>query len=220
MGYARALLQKDVREEEASLQKKAKKKSLWGSIGRTLGGLGATLLTGGIAAPWAVGLAAGAGTFAGGALGSQWAGKIGKGKFFKKERESLRTELDPFGEANIAGGLKAGVTAGIGQATKLYAAGTRAAEAGKTAEEVSAIRKGVGFGESFGESFVGRGLTKEKTSLFDAYTDRKLLEDIPETASTFSTFTPDIDFIKKTSVWRNLNWSERYKSGLNSSIRR
>ena len=47
MGYGRALLQKDVRSEEASLQKKAKKKSLWGSIGRTVGGLGVMALTGG-----------------------------------------------------------------------------------------------------------------------------------------------------------------------------
>jgi hypothetical protein len=147
MGYARSLLQSDVRAEETALRKKGKKKSLWGSIGRTLGGLGATLLTGGAAAPWAVGLAAGAGTFAGGALGSQWAGKIGKGKFFQGDRKSLEKQLDPFGEANIVGGLKAAVTAGIGQKLKLMKSGETAAK-----------------GFDFGASTLGKGLAKGKAA--------------------------------------------------------
>jgi len=96
-------------------------------------------------------------------------------------------------------------------------------------EAVQAIGRGKGL--DYAGSTVGRGLQKTKTSLFDAYTDRKLGADVPGATPTSSTFTPDIDFIRKTSFdpsmdyrkaddWRDLNWSERYKSGLNSSIRR
>ena len=85
MGYGRALLQRDVRKEEADLQKKAKKKSLWGSIGRTLGGLGAMALTGGAVNPLTLGLITGAATAAGGAAGAKLSntGDLSKGKFFK-----------------------------------------------------------------------------------------------------------------------------------------
>ena len=161
MGYGRALLQKDVRSEEASLQKKAKKKGLWGSIGRTVGSLGVMAISGGTLNPVTLGLLSGGASFLGGAIGSKAAGgKLTGGKFFKEERADLQRELGGFGSKNIVEALKGGVTAGIGQAAKLYGAGTKAAEAGATAEEVSAIRRGVSFGESFGESMVGRAWEK------------------------------------------------------------
>ena len=165
MGYGRALLQKDVRSEEASLRKKAKKKGLWGSIGRTIGSLGAMAISAGTLNPVTLGLVSGGASFLGGAIGAKAAGgKLTGGKFFKEERADLQRELGGFGSKNIVEALKGGVTAGIGQAAKLYGAGTKAAEAGATAEEVSAIRKGVGFGESFKGSMVGKGLQKAKTA--------------------------------------------------------
>ena len=166
MGYGRALLQRDVMQEESAFKKKAKKKSLWGSIGRTIGSLGAMAISGGTLNPVTLGLLSGGASFLGGAVGAglSQTGDLSKGKFFKSDRESAQKELGGFGSKNIVEALKGGVTAGIGQATKLYSAGTRAAEAGKTAEEVSAIRKGVGFGESFKGSFVGKGLQKAKTA--------------------------------------------------------
>ena len=126
MGYGRALLQREVREEESSLQKKAKKKSLWGSIGRTVGGLGAMALTGGAGNPVTLGLLTGGASYLGGAIGAKGAEKFGKdkgkltgGKFFKSDRESLQTELGAFGTQNLMSSLKSGITAGIGQKLKL-----------------------------------------------------------------------------------------------------
>jgi len=174
MGYASSILQRDVSAEKTALQKRGRKKSLWGSIGRTLGGIAATVLTGGVAAPWAVGLAAGAGTFAGGALGSQWAGKIGEGKFFQGERESLEKELGVFGEANVVGGLKAAVTAGMGQKLQLMkdAKAAKLLDPKMTDEAFKTLSRGKGF--DFAASPLSRGWQKGRTSLFDAYTDRKL----------------------------------------------
>ena len=168
MGYGRALLQRDVRQEEAALQKKAKKKSLWGSIGRTIGGLGAMALTGGTVNPVTLGLLTGGMSFLGGAAGAKLSktGDLSKqGKFFKSDRESIQKELGAFGTQNLMSSLKSGLTAGIGQATKLYKAGSRAQELGKSAEEVSKIRKGVSFKEGFGESFAGKGLQKAKVAI-------------------------------------------------------
>ena len=144
MSYARAILQRDVRKEEAALQKKATKKGLWGSIGRTLGGLAATAITGGAAAPWALGLAAGTGSLLGGAVGSKAAGKLTGGKFFRDERADLQSELGAFGSENLMSSLKSGLTAGIGQKLKL------AKEGAPTAAK----------GLDFGESLLGRGLAK------------------------------------------------------------
>ena len=165
MGYGRALLQKDVRSEEASLRKKSKKKGLWGSIGRTLGGLVAGAFTGGTVNPVTLGLITGAGTLAGGAIGATASRlNLKGGKFFKEERASLEKQLGAFGEANITGALKSGLTAGIGQSVKLAKAGAAARAGGATAEEAAKITKGVSFKEGFGESFVGRGLQKAKVA--------------------------------------------------------
>ena len=68
MGYYEALRSRNIGIESRGLAKKAAKKGLWGSVGRTLGGLAATALTGGAAAPWAVGLMAGGGSLLGGAI--------------------------------------------------------------------------------------------------------------------------------------------------------
>jgi|1_EtaG_2_1085319.scaffolds.fasta_scaffold16840_3 hypothetical protein len=164
MGYARALLQKDVRAEQEALQKKAKKKGLWGSIGRTIGSLAVMAVSGGTLNPVTLGLLTGAGTLAGGAIGSARAGKLTGGKFFQKDRASLETELGAFGSKNITEALKGAVTAGIGQKIKLGKAATSAKDAGATAAEVEKIRKGVGFGEGLKESFLGKGLQKVKTA--------------------------------------------------------
>ena len=154
MGYGRALLQRDTRREEESLQKKAKKKSLWGSIGRTVGGLGAMALTGGAVNPVTLGLLTGGASYLGGAIGAK-ASKTGdlskQGKFFKSDRESLQTELGAFGTQNLMSSLRSGITAGIGQKLKLAKAG--APETAKLSE---------GFGMDFEGSMVGRGVEKVK----------------------------------------------------------
>ena len=115
MGYGRALLMRDVKAEEEAFQKKAKKKSLWGSIGRTIGGLGAMALTGGIVNPWTVGAITTAASFAGGAIGASTlgGGKLTGGKFFQADRESAQKELGAFGTQNIVSSLKSGITAGL-----------------------------------------------------------------------------------------------------------
>lgn len=124
MGYGRALLMRDVKQEEEAFQKKAKKKSLWGSIGRTLGGLAAMGLTGGIVNPWTVGAITAATSFAGGALGAKASGgKLTGGRFFQADRESAQKELGAFGSRNIVGSLQSGITAGIGQKLKLMKEG-------------------------------------------------------------------------------------------------
>ena len=143
MGYGRALLQWDVRREEADLQKKATKKSLWGCIGRTIGGLVAMALTGGAVNPVTLGLLTGGASFLGGAIGAKASGTgdLSKGNFFKSDRESIQKELGAFGTQNLMSSLKSGLTSGFGQATKLMRSGETAAK-----------------GLDFQGSFVGKGL--------------------------------------------------------------
>ena len=147
MGYGRALLQRDVRREETDLQKKAKKKSLWGSIGRTLGGLGVMALTGGVVNPLTLGLITGAATYAGGAIGAK-ASKTGdlskQGKFFRSDRESMQKELGAFGTQNLVSSLKSGITAGLAKKLELAKVGA-SDEIGK--ELISS-----------GETSLGRGI--------------------------------------------------------------
>ena len=147
MGYGRALLMRDVKKEEEELQKKAKKKSLWGSIGRTIGGLGAMALTGGAVNPVTLGLLTGGASFLGGAAGAKLSGTgdlSKQGKFFKSDREDIQKELGAFGTTNLMSSLKSGLTAGIGQKLKLMKAGK---EGAKLSE---------GFGLDFKDSFVGK----------------------------------------------------------------
>jgi hypothetical protein len=149
MGYGRALLMRDVKEEEEEFQKNARKKGLWGSIGRTIGSLGIMALTGGAVNPLTLGLLTGGASFLGGAAGAKLSktGDLSKGRFFKSDRERVQEELGAFGTQNITASLKSGVTAGIGQKLKLMKSGETAAK-----------------GLDFKESFVGKGLQKAKTA--------------------------------------------------------
>lgn len=150
MGYGRALLQRDVRREEESFQKKAKKKSLWGSIGRTAGGLLAMGLTGGIANPLTVGLITGGATLLGGAAGAKASGgKLTGGRFFKADRRAAQKELGAFGSRNITESLTSGITAGIGQKLKLM-----------KSKQSAAKLSDPGFGMDFKGSTIGKGLAK------------------------------------------------------------
>jgi len=170
MGYAQALLAKDVHEEKGDLEAQARKKDLWSGLGRTIGTLAAMGITGGTAAPAVAALWAGGLTAAGGAAGSAWAGDIEKGDFFKGERKELRKRLDPWGEENIVGGISAGVTAGIGQKIKmakdvstaqsLLGEGATVEELAKVGKEVESGYKGLDFPSStLGKTEVGKKLT-------------------------------------------------------------
>ena len=155
MGYYEALRGRAQKIESKSLGKKAAKKSLWGSIGRTAGGLLAMGLTGGLVNPLTLGLITGAASFAGGAIGAKASGgKLTEGKFFKSEREDLQGELGAFGTQNITESLKSGVTAGIGQKLKLMKLGDKAAKLSDP-----------GLGMDFEGSMLGKGLPKIKSSV-------------------------------------------------------
>lgn len=151
-GKARFLLGRAKKEELESLQDKVTKQSLWGSIGRTAGGLLAAGLTGGTVNPLTLALLTGAATYAGGKVGTVGAKKIGKdkgelteGRFYKSEASSFEKEL---GAQNITASLTAALTAGIGQKLKL-------AKAGETATPLSQ-----GAGMDFKGSWVGKGIEK------------------------------------------------------------
>ena len=120
-GRARFKLSRAKKDEQSTLQRRAGKKSLWGSVGRTLGGLGAMALTGGMVNPLTVGAISGAASLAGGALGAgaSGVGSLKGGRFFKSDREGLERELGAFGTQNLMASLKSGLTAGMGRATKL-----------------------------------------------------------------------------------------------------
>jgi hypothetical protein len=153
MGYGRALLQRDVRRESEDLQKKAKKKGLWGSIGRTIGSLGVMAITGGTVNPATLGLLTGGASFLGGAIGAKAAGgKLTGGRFMQEERKSLQKELGAFGSQNITESLSSGIKAGFGQAAKLQQAKLFGPEgAGEAAK----------FGKlDFEGSMVGKAYTK------------------------------------------------------------
>ena len=109
-------------KERKKLEKQAKKKGLWGSIGRTLGGLAAGVLTGGLATPLMAGLAASAGSFVGGAIGANQV-KIGKGEFYSDARKDLRKDLGTWGSENVTGALSSGLKAGVAQTASLAAKG-------------------------------------------------------------------------------------------------
>jgi hypothetical protein len=139
----------DSEEEYRKIQKQASKKSLWGSIGRTIGGLVATALTGGAAGPIVAGMMAAGGSFLGGAIGSNQA-RISGGKFYKGEREDLRDKLGPLGEANVTAALKSGITAGMGQAAKMGkdVAAAKASGGADAAAKVKASYGGLDFANS------------------------------------------------------------------------
>ena len=161
MGYYEALRGRAQKIESKSLGKKAAKKGLWGSVGRTLGGLAATALTGGAATPWAVGLMAGGGSLLGGAIGGGAGGNLAKDSvWFKDEAEKLQGELGAFGSKNISESLKGAVTAGIGQKLKLVkdAKAAKLVDPTMSKEAVKALERGKGL--DFAESMVGRAWEK------------------------------------------------------------
>ena len=159
MGYARALLIKDVKDEEKDFQKKTKKKSLWGSIGRTIGGLGAMALTGGVVNPLTLGLLTGAASYAGGAIGAKASktGDLSKGKFFQSDRESAQKELGAFGTRNLTESLMSGLKAGVGQKLKLMKSGK---EAAKLSEGLGIDFKGSMLGKGLERRAIGKELMK------------------------------------------------------------
>ena len=155
MGMGRALLMRDLKEEEKAFQKKAKKKSLWGSIGRTLGGLGAMALTGGAVNPLTVGLISGGASFLGGAAGAKLSktGDLSKqGKFFKSDRESIQKELGAFGTQNLMSSLRSGLTAGLMKKAEIMkAGGEEAFLKSKAADSLKMSRQSVGVDTGIGE---------------------------------------------------------------------
>ena len=174
--------QEELEEQQEALAKKAAKKSLWGSWGRTLGGLAAMALTGGAATPLAAGLMAAGGSAIGGAVGSAQQNmesvKIkGTGKssrFFKEARSDLKEsrsdlqkDLGGLGAENLMQSAMSGITTGIAQgATNLTAAG----------KEAVAARKAAGRGAlDFGTSALGKGLQSGK-NLFEQFISANTLE--------------------------------------------
>ena len=170
MGKGAFMLTKHSEEAQEELEKQAKKKGMWGKLGRTLGGLAAMALTGGAATPLVAGAMAAGGTFLGGAIGANQVKLQGSGrssKFFKDERSELKKDLGAIGEANLVGSLKAGVTAGVAQGAHLKTAGGKAAKASKEAAGRGAL--------DFGSSMAGKGLESGKT-LFENIKSAATLE--------------------------------------------
>lgn len=169
MGYAQALLSKDVASERAKLESQSAKKGLYGSLGRTLGGVVAMGLTGGMASPFLAGLATAGLSAAGGAIGANQA-KIQGGKFLQSERADLKSRLGGLGSENIVGSLTSGITAGTTQALaqtkamkeakQLYQTKTLAEKGKTTAEGFKAAAESARFkGLDFGGSYLGPSLT-------------------------------------------------------------
>ena len=172
MGYAQALLSRDVGREQRKLESQASKKGLFGSVGRSLGGLLAMGLTGGAASPLVAGLMAGGGSLIGGAIGSNQA-KIKEGMFFKGERKDLKSKLGGLGSENVMGAITSGITAGTTQAlsqtkamqeakqlyqTKTLAEKGTTSAAGFKAAAESAKFKGLDFaGSRFGAPLTAGG---------------------------------------------------------------
>ena len=162
----RYLLMRDAKKEDAELQKKARKKGLWGSIGRTIGSLAVMGLTGGAVNPLTLGLLTAGGSFLGGAVGAKASGTgdlSKQGRFFKDDREELQDTLGAFGSENITSSLKSGVTAGMGQAATLQ----KAKMFGKGTSEAAKLSDG--FGMDFEGSMVGKNYGKLSSSVGKGY---------------------------------------------------
>ena len=115
--YARYALKKDAADEQRELEKAAKKKGLWGSVGSALGGLGAMALTGGMVNPLTVGLISGAASAAGGFAGSELLTS-------KKNKDLLKAEGGKF-HKGARGEMSEAITGDIikGAATTALTAG-------------------------------------------------------------------------------------------------
>ena len=170
MSKGRYLLQRDIQNEQDKLESQASKKSLFGSLGRTLGGFAAMALTGGAATPLVAGAMAAGGSFLGGAIGANQQ-KIGGGKFFKEARQDLSKDLGAFGAENITSSLKSGITAGATKASFLKTdAGQAAVEASKASGQ-----QGIAKAVDFQGSYANKGVQLGK-NLFDQFKSTTTLE--------------------------------------------
>ena len=138
---SRRLLSKDYRAEVKAIQKSARKRGLFASVGGFLGGALATALTGGAAAPMVAAMMAGGGNYMGRKLGAVISKtdikKAGGGKFAQSARNDLVSQL---GEQDLVSGLKGGLFAAIGQMgglSKILGKGKDVASASSTASTVA-----------------------------------------------------------------------------------
>ena len=110
-----------MRGEAEQTQRAGRKRGLWGSIGSTLLGGLATVLTAGAATPAVMAaLASGGASFVGGHLGNWLAGTtkggdLSGGRYYKEERADLGKQIK---EGINVGALKAGMQAGFMKALK------------------------------------------------------------------------------------------------------
>ena len=117
MGKATYKLMKTLRNEQAQIAKAAKKRGLWSSLGSTLLGGIAMLVTGGAASPLLAGIVASGASAAGGHLGNWLAGqtpdgKIKGGRFFQGQRDSIAKQIK---EGIWSKALETGFKAGTGK---------------------------------------------------------------------------------------------------------
>ena len=120
-----------IRTEQAAIQKAAKKRGLWSSIGSALLGGIATILTAGAATPALLAsIAVGGATAVGGHIGNFLAGTssggdLTGGRFFQNERKSIGSQI----KAGInVSALKSGLYAGLGKALKGFGKGKPSTE--------------------------------------------------------------------------------------------
>ena len=133
---SRRALSKDYRAEVKAIQRSARKRGLFASVGGFLGGALAASLTGGAAAPIVAAMMAGGGNYMGRKLGAKLSKtdikKAGGGKFAQSARGDLVNQLK---QQDIVSGLKGGLFAGIGQMgglSKILGKGKGAAGASST----------------------------------------------------------------------------------------
>ena len=123
MSFAKTgyLLQKDARDEQEELEKAARKKGLWSSVGSALGGiaaLGLTATAGPVVAALATGALSGIGGLAGGELLTSKKNKDllkgSGGKFHKGSREELSDIIkEDILKSSISSAVSAGALKGV-----------------------------------------------------------------------------------------------------------
>ena len=116
LAFSRLGIGVEKQREWEKIQDEADDKSLFASIGQTLGSLAVMGLTGGIVNPITLGLAASAGSYIGGKMGAAQK-KIGKGyKWLQDEADDLRDEI---GTAITTNALSTGLKSAMFQAGNL-----------------------------------------------------------------------------------------------------
>lgn len=144
---SRRALSKDYRAEVKAIQRSARKRGLFASVGGFLGGALAASLTGGAAAPIVAAMMAGGGNYMGRKLGAKLSKtdikKAGGGKFAQSARGDLVNQLK---QQDIVSGLKGGLFAGIGQMgglSKILGKGKGAASASSTKVAGEGLKQGI-----------------------------------------------------------------------------